>query len=108
MRIVIFGAGAVGGFLAAHLARAGRDVAVIARGEQLAAIRRNGLTLEMPAETFTTPVEAALDPAELGPADIVLVTLKTTANAAVARAIAPLLHDRTEVVFAETSDLADA
>jgi 2-dehydropantoate 2-reductase len=101
MRIVIFGAGAVGGFLAAHLARAGRDVAVVARGEQLAAIRAQGLTVEMPEETFTVALEATDDPAALGPADIVLVTLKTTANAAVARTIAPLLHDRTEVAFAQ-------
>lgn len=101
MRIAIFGAGAVGGYLAAQLARAGRDVAVVARGEQLAAIRRSGLTLETPTETFTTPVEASDDPAAIGPADIVLVTLKTTANPAVAGAIGPLLRPETEVVFAQ-------
>jgi 2-dehydropantoate 2-reductase len=101
LRILIYGAGSVGGFLAAHLARAGRDVAVLARGEHLAAIQRSGLTMEMPAETFTVPVEASDDPAAIGPVDIVLVTLKTTANAAVARRIAPLLHESTEVVFAQ-------
>ena len=101
MRIVIFGAGAVGGYLAAQLTRAGRDVAVVARGEQLAAIRRDGLTLETPDERFTVKVEAADDPAALGPADLVLVTLKTTANAAVPAAIAPLLHDETRVVFVQ-------
>ena len=101
MRIVIFGAGAVGGYLAAQLTRAGRDVAVVARGEQLAAITDAGLTLETPDETFTVAVQAADDPAALGPADLVLVTLKTTANPLVPAAIAHLLHDTTRVVFVQ-------
>lgn len=101
MRIAVFGAGAVGGFLAAHLARAGRDVAVIARGAQLDAIRSGGLTLELPDETFTVALEASGDPAAIGPVDLVLVTLKTTANPMVAAAMAPLLHDGTAVVFAQ-------
>ncbi len=101
MRIAVFGAGAVGGFLAAHLARAGRDVAVIARGAQLDAIRSGGLTLELPDETFTVALEASDDPAAVGPVDLVLVTLKTTANPMVAAAMAPLLHDGTAVVFAQ-------
>ena len=42
-KVCIFGAGAVGGYMAAHLARAGVDVSVVARGEHLAAIRRDGL-----------------------------------------------------------------
>jgi 2-dehydropantoate 2-reductase len=100
-RIAIFGAGAVGGYLAVRLAHAGRNVAIVARGEQLAAIRKAGLTLEAPDETITAEVEASDDAAALGPADIVLVTLKTTANAAVPTAIAPLLHDRTQVVFVQ-------
>ncbi len=100
-RIAVFGAGAVGGFLAAQLARAGRDVVVVARGEQFAAIRGHGLTLELPDETFTVRLEASDDPAAIGPVDLVLVTLKTTANAAVAAGIAPLLHDGTAVVFAQ-------
>lgn len=101
MRIAVYGAGAVGGFLAAQLARAGRDVAVIARGEQLDAIRAAGLTLELPGETFTVRLEASDDPAAIGPVDLVLVTLKTTANATVAAGIAPLLHDDTGMVFAQ-------
>lgn len=101
MRIAILGAGAVGGYLAAQLARAGRDVAVIARGAQLEAIQSRGLTLETPDETFTAEVEASDDPAAIGPADIVLVTLKTTANPAVADMIGPLLKPESEVVFAQ-------
>ncbi len=101
VRIAVLGAGAVGGFLAAHLARAGRKVSVIARGAQLDAIRRDGLALELPHETFEVALEASGDPRELGPVDLVLVTAKTTANAAIAAAMAPLLHDGTAVVFAQ-------
>jgi 2-dehydropantoate 2-reductase len=101
VRIAVFGAGAVGGFLAAHLARAGRDVSVIARGAQLDAIRADGLTLELPHETFDVALEASDDPRTVGPVDLVLVTVKTTANPAIAAAMAPLLHDGTAVVFAQ-------
>lgn len=101
MRIAIYGAGAVGGFLAARLARAGRDVRVVARGEHLKAIREKGLTLQMPDETFTVQLPASDDPSAIGPVDLVLVTLKTTANPAVARGIAPLMHDETRVAFAQ-------
>jgi len=101
MRIAVYGAGSVGGYLAARLARAGREVAVIARGGHLAAIRAQGLTLETPDERFTVAVEASDDPAEIGPVDLVLVTAKTTANPAVAAGIAPLLGPTTPVVFAQ-------
>ena len=80
MKIAVFGAGSVGGYLAARLAKAGREVAVIARGDHLAAIRANGLTLETPDERFTVEVEASDDPARIGPVDLVLVTAKTTAT----------------------------
>jgi 2-dehydropantoate 2-reductase len=101
MKIAVFGAGSVGGYLAARLAKAGREVAVIARGDHLAAIRANGLTLETPEERFTVEVEASDDPARIGPVDLVLVTAKTTANQAVAAGIAPLLGPETPVVFAQ-------
>ena len=105
MRIAIYGAGAVGGFLAAKLARAGRDVALIARGDHLAAIQADGLTLETPDQRFTVAVQASDDPATIGPVDLVLVTVKTTANQAVADGIAPLLGPTTPVVFAQNGVL---
>lgn len=101
MRIAVYGAGAVGGYLAARLAKAGCEVAVIARGPHLAAIRRDGLTLETPDERFTVAVEGSDDPRAIGPVDLVLVTAKTTANAEIAQRIGALLHDRTPVVFAQ-------
>ena len=66
----IVGAGGVGGYFAAVLARAGYPVSVVARGAQLEAIRRNGLRILSPEGDFTTRVEKASDkPEELGPVD---------------------------------------
>jgi 2-dehydropantoate 2-reductase len=96
----VLGAGAVGGYLAARLATAGRDVAVVTRGAHLAAIRERGLTLVTPVERFTVPVTASDDPAAIGPVDLVLVTAKTPTFAALAEAMGPLLHETTAVLFA--------
>ncbi|MEZ5864221.1 MAG: 2-dehydropantoate 2-reductase N-terminal domain-containing protein [Geminicoccaceae bacterium] len=101
MKVAVYGAGSVGGYLAARLAKAGREVAVIARGAHLAAIEANGLTLETPEERFTVAVQASDDPTRIGPVDLVLVTAKTTANPAVAAGIGPLLGPATPVAFAQ-------
>jgi 2-dehydropantoate 2-reductase len=90
MRICIFGAGAVGGYLAGTLAeRGGGDISVVARGAHLAAIRANGLTLETPDRTITVRLRATDDPGELGPQDAVIVTVKAPALPAIAAAIGP-------------------
>lgn len=96
----MFGAGAVGGHFAARLARGGSEVSVVARGEHLAAIRAHGLRVNAPDASFTVRVAASADPAELGPQDIVLVTVKAPALGSVATAIAPLLGPDTAVAFA--------
>ena len=62
MRICVFGAGSVGGYLAAFLARGGADVSVVARGAHLAAIRAKGLTVETPDGSFTVDLPASDDP----------------------------------------------
>jgi 2-dehydropantoate 2-reductase len=72
----VVGAGGIGGFLAAALARAGLPVAVVARGEHLAAIRRDGLHVESDLGAFDVPVEAAEDLRELGAFDALLLTFK--------------------------------
>ncbi len=77
MRVAVVGAGAIGGFLAAALARAGVPVAVVARGEHLAAIRRHGLRIESDLGTFSTAVEAGEDLRELGAFDVLLLTFKS-------------------------------
>jgi 2-dehydropantoate 2-reductase len=99
MKICVFGAGAIGGNLATRLAASGADVSVVARGEHLAAIRADGLTLEMPKETVKARVNASAEPRDLGPQDLVLVCVKAPALPDVAAGIAPLLKPDTPVVF---------
>src|SRR4051812_19181160 len=99
MRICVFGAGAVGGYLAGNLAQGSSDVSVIARGAHLAAIRAGGLTVEAPDATFNVRLPASDDPAEFGAQDAVIVAVKAPALPAVAAAIAPLLGPGTQVAF---------
>jgi 2-dehydropantoate 2-reductase len=94
MRICVFGAGAIGGHAAARLARGGAEVSVVARGAQLDAIRARGLRVQAPDGGFDASVRASGDPAELGPQDAVIVTVKAPALPSVAAAIAPLLGPR--------------
>ncbi len=99
MKVCVFGAGAIGGHLAVRLARGGAEVSVVARGPQLAAIRQDGLKVVTAAGELDARVRASADPAELGPQDAVLVTVKAPALPAVAAAIAPLLGPDTPVAF---------
>ncbi len=99
MKACVFGAGAIGGHIAARLAKGGADVSVVARGAQLAAIEAKGLRVRAPdAELFCRP-KASADPRTLGPQDVVLVATKVPALPSVAAAIAPLLGPETAVVF---------
>ena len=102
MRIAVMGAGGIGGFYGALLARAGHEVILIARGEHLEAIRRDGLTVIGDQETFTVrPALATGDPAEAGrdgPAELVLVTTKAYDLDGAARALRPLVGPETLVL----------
>src|SRR5437773_1134483 len=101
MNICIYGAGAIGGHVAVRLARAGHAVSVVARGAHLAAIRANGLTLELAGERLTAKVAASDDADDLGPQDLVIVTVKAIDPAGLAEGLAPLLGAGTPVVFAQ-------
>ena len=101
MRICIFGAGAVGGHLAARLSAAGHTVSVVARGDHLAAIRERGLVLLRGDERIEARVRASEVPAKLGPQDMVISTLKANGLPALAASIGPLLDPDTAVVFAQ-------
>ena len=79
MKICVYGAGAIGGFLAARLAAAGAEVTIIARGPHLEAIRSRGLTLRFEGREEVLPIPARDDPAEAGPQDYVILTLKVPA-----------------------------
>ena len=100
MKICVYGAGAIGGLMAAWLSRAGHEVSVVARGAQLDAIRRNGLRVRSEDNTQTFRVHAESDPEELGAQDYVLVTVKAQSLPAVAETIGPLLGADTSVVTA--------
>ena len=99
MKIAVYGAGGVGGYYGAVLARAGYEVSLVARGEHLAAIRQCGLRVLSPNGDFTVhPAAATDDPAEIGEVDAVIVAVKSPHLAAVRDGIAPLLGPDTLVV----------
>jgi 2-dehydropantoate 2-reductase len=102
MKICVFGAGAVGGNLAARLAQDARNrVCVVARGPSLEAIRRNGITVETGGLRLTQRVTASDRTADLGIQDLVISTVKATQLADLAGAIGPMLGPDTSVVFAQ-------
>ncbi|TCD15122.1 2-dehydropantoate 2-reductase [Oricola cellulosilytica] len=99
MKICIFGAGAIGGYVGAKLAQAGADVSLVARGPHLVAMREKGLTLiEADKDPTTVRVRASDDPGELGPQDYVIVTLKAHSVPGVVPAMQPLIGPATTVV----------
>lgn len=100
MKVCIYGAGAIGGWIGARLARAGSHVSVIARGATLAALREHGLRLQSGDDTFAAPVTASDQAADLGVQDLVIVAVKAPSMADVARGIAPLLGPHTLVLTA--------
>jgi 2-dehydropantoate 2-reductase len=76
MHIVILGAGALGTVLGAHLARAGEDVTLIARGQRAAYLQEHGTTITGLVD-FTVPVRVVTDPSQVHDADALIVTVKT-------------------------------
>ena len=101
MRICVFGAGAIGGNFAARLSAAGNEVSVVARGAHLDSIRASGLTLLSGDKRIVAPVRASDRPADLGPQDAVLVTMKSSGLAVLAENVGPLLRPDTPVAFVQ-------
>lgn len=100
MKIAVVGAGAIGGYFGGLLARAGHDVTLIARGTHRDAIRSNGLTIESKDERFVTHPACTDDPAEAGPQDLVLLSLKAPAVPAMAERMLPLFGTDTAMITA--------
>ena len=103
MKVCIVGLGAIGGLLAAWLARlpAGRvQVSALVRGATLAAVREQGLRLDDAAGSHRFDITVADDPAALGPQDLVIVAVQAPALPAVAEAVAALRHADTTVLGA--------
>ena len=103
MKICIYGAGAIGGWIGVHLAKTGHEVSVVARGATLEALQKNGLQC-VQTQTADTRIKAdvkvSAQPADLGPQDLVVVAVKAPAMADVAIGIAPLLGSNTTVLTA--------
>ena len=100
MKICIYGAGAIGGYIAVQLAGADHEVSLVARGPHLAAIKDKGLTLKIDGQEKIERFNATDDPATLGTQDYVLVTLKAHSLPTVVPDLQPLLGPETSVVSA--------
>lgn len=100
MRICIYGAGAIGGYLGVQLSLAGEDVTLIARGPHLEAMQKNGVRLRIDGEERIAHPRCTSDPTEAGEQDYVIVTLKAHSAPAVVDAMQPLLGPDTAVVSA--------
>lgn len=100
MKICIYGAGAIGGYLGVQLARAGADVSLVARGPHLSAMREHGLKLLIDGEERVARLRCTDDPRELGPQDYVIIALKAHSVPAVLDAMQPLIGPDTAVVTA--------
>ena len=100
MKVCIFGAGAMGGYIAVKLAQTGHDISVVARGAQLAAIKAKGLTLHQGGVRYHARPDASADPAALGKQDYVFLSVKAPALPAAAAQLAPLIGPETALVTA--------
>jgi len=98
MKICIFGAGAIGGYLAVRLANTGQDVSVVARGPHLAAMQADGLRLRIDGGEEVAQVRASADSADLGQQDHVIITLKAHSVPGIAAHLAPLIGPETTIV----------
>lgn len=99
MKIAVMGAGGLGGYIGGRLVHAGNDVSFIARGAQLEAMQKNGLEVRSVAKNFHIPSVTATDnPADVGPVDLIVLSVKAYALAAAAEAMRPLVSPNTMIV----------
>jgi len=98
MKIAVVGAGGVGGYFGGRLAMAGNEVAIVARGPHLTAIRERGLRVRSANGDFIAAVPASDDPAEFGPCEVVLFCVKSYDTEAAASRLGPLLGEDTAVI----------
>jgi 2-dehydropantoate 2-reductase len=108
MKVAVIGAGAVGGYYGARLARAGHDVTLIARGANLEAIRANGFRVRSAAGELAAQVRAESDPSRVGPVDLVVFAVKTYSNPGAFPLLPPLVGPGTAVLSLQNGvDSAD-
>jgi 2-dehydropantoate 2-reductase len=107
MKIAVMGSGGVGGYFGARLAKGGADVAFVARGSHLAALREHGLTITGPDEFHLPKVEATEDPATIGVADLVIFAVKLWDTEAALAQIKPIVGQETVVISFQNGVLKD-
>jgi 2-dehydropantoate 2-reductase len=100
MKVCIYGAGAIGGYLGVQLALSGADVSLVARGAHLAAMKANGLKLLIGGEERIAHPRCTDNPAELGVQDVVIICLKAHSISGVIEQMKPLLGSHTRIVTA--------
>ena len=100
MRFAIVGAGSIGGWIGARLSHSGHQVALIARGAHLEAMRNNGLRVTGPKDDLLVHPQCESDPAKVGPVDAVIISLKAHQLPSFAENIAPMLGPDTTVISA--------
>ncbi len=105
MKVCVYGAGAIGGYLASALVDAGCDVTMIARGPHLAAMQANGLRLQIDGTERNLRIACTDDASSVGPQDFVILTVKAHSVAPVVDSIATLLGPDTAVVTAQNGIL---
>ena len=98
MKICVFGAGAIGGYMGVKLAQAGADVSLVARGPHLAAMQQNGLRLIEEGQEHKVSVSASDTPADLGEQDYIIITLKAHSVPPVVEKMRPLIGKNTTIV----------
>ena len=98
MKICVYGAGAIGGYLGAKLALAGEEVTLIARGPHLAAMKQNGLKLISEGKTEVVHPRCTDDAREAGPQDYVVLAVKAHSLPSIADGVQPLLGPKTALV----------
>jgi 2-dehydropantoate 2-reductase len=108
MRIAVMGTGGVGGYFGARLVQAGHEVAFVARGRQLEALREQGLRVESPLGDMRLPeVQVTDDPATIGAVDLVLFSVKLWDTVGAAESVKPLLGADTAVVSFQNGVVKD-
>ncbi|MGZ8844714.1 MAG: ketopantoate reductase family protein [Pyrinomonadaceae bacterium] len=101
MKFAIVGAGAIGAFLGAMLAKAGEDVMLIARGPHLRAMQEHGVRVRGEIGDFAVNAKATDDPVSIGEVDVVIITLKAQSLPTMAPRLAPLLGEGTSIITAQ-------
>jgi len=100
MKVCVFGAGAIGGYMATALVEGGADVSIVARGPHLAAIKDKGLRIQIGGQEKSYSVQASDNASDLGEQDYVIIALKAHSVPPIVEKLSPLIGSKTAIVTA--------